>query len=50
MIKKMDAILHLHQDHAAAVYDRFDSLENRLNNIETRLAISDLGETNPEDN
>lgn len=50
MIQKMDAILHLHQDHAADVHNCLDSIENRLNNIETRLAISDLDEIIPDDN
>ena len=46
MIQKMDAILHLHQEHATDVHNRLDSIDNRLNNIETRLAISGLDETN----
>ena len=49
MIQKMDAILHLHQEHATDVHNCLDSIDNRLNNIETRLAISGLDETNLED-
>ena len=47
MIQKMDALLRLQQDHSAEVYNRLDSMESRLNNIETRLALSELDETHP---
>ena len=49
MIQKMDALLRLHQDHSAEVSNRLDSMDTRLNNIETRLALSNLDETDPND-
>ena len=50
MIQKMDALLRLHQDHSADVSNRLDSMDTRLNNIETRLALTDLDDIDPNDN
>ena len=50
MIQKMDALLCLHQDHSADVSNRLDSMDTRLNNIETRLALTDLDDIDPNDN
>ena len=49
MIQKMDALLCLHQDHFADVSNRLDSLDTRLNNIETRLALTNLDDIDPND-
>ena len=49
MIQKMDAILHLHQEHAADVHSSLESIHTRLNTIEARLAITDLDETTRDD-
>ena len=46
----MDALLRLHQDHYAEVSNRLDSMDTCLNNIETRLAITDLDDIDPNDN
>ena len=50
MIQKMDALLRLHQDHSTDVSNRLDSMDSRLNNIETLLALSELYEIIPENN
>ena len=42
MIQKMDAILHLHQEHQAKVDSFLENITTRLENIETRLSLSNL--------
>ena len=49
MIQKMDAILHLHQEHAVDVHSSLESIQTRLNNIEARLSLNDLDESIPHD-
>jgi len=40
MIQKMDAILHLHQEHQVEVHSSLENITTRLENIETRLSLS----------
>ena len=42
MIQKMDAILHLNQEHQADVHSSLENITTRLKNIETRLSHSNL--------
>ena len=42
MIQKMDVMLHLHQEHSAEVYSFLENITSRLENIETRLTLSNL--------
>ena len=42
MIQKMDAILHLHQEHQAKVHSSLENITTRLEYIETRLSLSNL--------
>ena len=42
MIQKMDVILHLHQEHQADVHSSLENITTRLENIETRLSLSNL--------
>ena len=42
MIQKMDAILHLNQEHQADVHSSLENITTRLKNIETRLSLSNL--------
>jgi len=41
-IQKMDAIIHLHQEHQAKVHNSLEDIMTRLENIETRLTLSNL--------
>ena len=49
MIQKMDAILHLHQEHSAEVHSSLENIQTRLTNIEARLSLNDLDESIPRD-
>ena len=49
MIQKMDAILHLHQEHSAEVHSNLESIQTRLTNIEARLSLNDLDDSIPRD-
>ena len=42
MIQKMDAMFHLHQEHLAEVHSSLENTTTRLENIETRLTLSNL--------
>ena len=42
MIKKMDVMLHLHQEHSAKVHSSLENITTQLENIETRLTLSNL--------
>ena len=42
MIQKMDAMLHLHQEHSVDVHNTFENITTRLKNIETRLTLNNL--------
>ena len=42
MIQKMEAMLHLHQEHSAEVHSSLENITSRLENIETRLTLSNL--------
>ena len=42
MIQKMDAMFHLHQEHLAKVHIYLENITSRLENIETRLTLSNL--------
>ena len=42
MIQKMDAMFHLHQEHSTNVHSTLDNITTRLENIETRLTLSNL--------
>ena len=42
MIQKMDVILHLHQEHQAKVHSSLEDITTRLENIETRLSLSNF--------
>lgn len=42
MIQKMDAILHLHQEHSAKVHGTTENIHTRLENIKTRLSLRNL--------
>ena len=42
VIQKMDAILHHHQEHQAEAPISLENITTRLENIETRLSISNL--------
>ena len=42
MIQKMDAMLHLHQEHSAEVHSLLENITTRLENIENRLTLSNL--------
>jgi len=42
MIQKMDAMLHLHQEHSAEVHSLLENIANQLENIEIRLTLSNL--------
>ena len=42
MIQKLDAILHLHQEHQAKVLNSLENITTRLKNIEIRLSLSNL--------
>jgi len=42
MIQKMDAMLHLHQEHSVDVHNTLENITTRLENIETRLTLSNL--------
>ena len=42
MIQKMDVIVHLHQKNQAKVYSSLENITTRLENIETRLSLSNL--------
>jgi len=42
MIQKLDAILHLHQEHQAEVHSSLENITTRHENIETRLSLSNL--------
>ena len=47
MISKMDAMLHLHQEHSVDVHNTLENITTKLENIETRLTLSNL--LNPDD-
>jgi len=42
MIQKMDAMLHLYQKHSANVHSTLKNITTQLENIETRLTLSNL--------
>ena len=42
MIQKMDAMLHLHQEHSAKVHSSLENITTWLENIKTRLTLSNL--------
>ena len=42
MIQKMDVMLHLHQEHSTGVHSSLENITTRLENIETRLTLSNL--------
>ena len=42
MIQKMDAMLHLHQEHSVDVNSTLENITTRLENIETRPIPSNL--------
>ena len=42
MIQKMDAMLHLHQEHLTEVHSSLENITTQLENIETRLTLSNL--------
>jgi len=42
MIQKMDAMLHLRQEHSAEVHSSLENITTRLENIDTRLTPSNL--------
>jgi len=42
MIQKMDVVLHLHQEHSTEVHSSLDNITTWLENIETRLTLSNL--------
>ena len=42
MIQKMDVMLHLHQEHSTEVHSYLENITTRLENIETRLTLSNL--------
>jgi len=42
MIQKMDAMLHLHQEHSTEVHSSLENITIQLENIETRLTLSNL--------
>jgi len=42
MIQKMDAMLHLHQEHSVDVNSTLENITTRLENIETRITLSNL--------
>ena len=41
-IHKMDAMLHLHQEHSIDVHSTLENITTRLENIETKLTLSNL--------
>ena len=49
MIQKMDVILHLHQEHQAKVHNSLVNIKTRLENIETRLSLSNLLNSNKDE-
>ena len=42
MIQKMDAMLHLHLEHSAEVHSSLENITTWLENIKTRLTLSNL--------
>ena len=42
MNQKLDVILHLHQEHQVEVHISLENITTRLENIETRLSLSNL--------
>jgi len=42
MIQKMDAMLHLHQEHSADVHNTLENITTWLENRETRLTLSNI--------
>jgi len=42
MIQKMDAMLHLHQEHSADIHSTLENITTWLENIETRVTLSNL--------
>ena len=42
MIQNRDTMLHLHQEHLAEVHSSLENTTTRLENIETRLTLSNL--------
>ena len=40
IIQKMDVMLHLHQEHSANVHNTLENITTHLENIETRLTLS----------
>ena len=42
MIQKMDAILHLHQEHSVDVHSSLKNIQTRLSNIEARLSLNEF--------
>jgi len=49
MIQKMDALLYLHQEHQAEVHNSLENITTRLENIETRLSLSNLLNSNEDE-
>jgi len=42
MIQKMEVMLHLHRKHSAEVHNSLENKTTRLENIETRLTLTNL--------
>ena len=42
MIQKMDAMFHLHQQHSVEVHSSLENITTLLENVETRLTLSNL--------
>ena len=42
MIQKMDVMLNLHQEHSTEVHSSLENITIQLENIETRLTLSNL--------
>ena len=49
MIQKMDAMLHLHQEHLVKVHISLENINTRLKNRETKLSLRNLPKLNKDD-
>jgi len=49
MIQKMDAMLHLHQEHSVDVHSTLENTTTRMENLGTRLTLSNLFNPNEDE-
>lgn len=49
MIQKMDVMLHVHEEHSTEVHSSIENINSRLENIETRLKLSNLPNPDEDD-